>query len=307
MAQLKMMLVDDDEEVRECLLEYLKLHNIECEAYSSAEELLARLYPSAINEPFYMPDLIIIDLRLKDGKMQGVELIKELAHRDVPCELMAISGVIPSLEFADDLICFGAATLLTKPFDLKADFYPRAKRLAEIGQKRRMKTVAKMIELSDESRRHRPVFLSYANEERQMANGIRRHIESYNINVWYAPTSIRIGRDWKQEIRKGIETACVFIPLISDCFLSSDECVDELGIFLHRIDQQNKHDLLVLPIVCNLSDRFKNSQKFQSIAQRYQYSPLRPRASDCLTTLLWRIQTHPPCVNMSYKETTPNI
>lgn len=292
MADLKMMIVDDDDIIRELIPQFLHKKGIKCEAYSTAEELLARLFPSAINEPSYMPDLIIIDLQLDKGKIQGIELIKELTTRDAPCELMAISGAIPSSDFTDDIICFGAAILLAKPFELEQQFYPRVKRLAEIGKKRRMKSVENPCEFHDDSRRYRPVFLSYADEDRQLATGIRRHLESYNINVWYAPTAISLGCEWNKEIKKGVKDACIFIPLISDHFIASDMCLNELNSFRNRMDQQSKRGLLLLPVVGDLSNRSRNSEVFKSIASKYQYSQLRPRASDCLTTLIWRIQAH---------------
>lgn len=305
MAALKMMVVDDDEGIRKLISEFLDSKGIECEVYASAEALLARLYPSAVNDPGFMPDLIIIDLKLEreqnftnyfienePEQMQGIDLIKELITRNVPCELIAISGAIPSLEFTDDIICFGAAFLLPKPFELEKQFYPRAIRLAEIGKKRRLRSVENPFELHDETRKDRPVFLSYADQDRHVANGIRRHLESFSIDVWYAPIAISIGAKWNQEIRKGIRDAKIFVPLISDHFIASRPCWDELCSFRNRMDEYSKSQLLLLPVVDDLSEESRKSDLFQTIERKYHYNRLRPRVSDCLTSLIGKIQNH---------------
>jgi len=305
MANFKMMVVDDDEGIRKLISDFLDSKGIECEVYASAEALLTRLYPSAVNDPEFMPDLIIIDLKLdreqnftnyfienEPEQMQGIDLIKELTSRNAPCELIAISGAIPSLTFTDDIICFGAAFLLAKPFALEEQFYPRAIRLAEIGKKKRLKSVKNPFELHDETRKDRPVFLSYAEEDRHLANGIRRHLESFNIDVWYAPITIKIGAEWNQEIRNGIRDATIFVPLISDHFIASGMCLNELDSFRNRMEAHSKSQLLLLPVVDDLSEESRKSDLFKSIERRYHYNRLRPRVSDCLTSLINTIRIH---------------
>jgi len=287
-----MMIVDDDDGIRKSIARFLSDKDVECESFETAEALMARLYPSVINDWAFMPDLIIIDLQLDKGEMQGIDLIKELSTRNAPCELIAISAAIPSLAFTDDIICFGAAFLLAKPFLLEEQFFPRAVRLAEIGKKRRLNSVENPFEVHDETRKERPVFLSYADEDRHLANGIRRHLESFNIDVWYAPTALSIGSEWNREIRKGIKDAKIFIPLISDHFIASGMCLKELHNFRYRMGEEEIRDLLLLPVVDRLSETSRNSDLFKSVEEKYHYSYLRPRVADCLTNLIWKIQSY---------------
>ena len=296
MADFKALVVDDDQGVRHIVVEFLANIGIEAQAYETAEELLAYLFPAAVVELAYMPDLLVIDLQLKKGCMQGVDLIRELVspRKNVPSSLMAISGVVPSAEFVDEIIPFGTAVLLPKPFGIH-EFCPRAKRLAEIGKRRRLKRIENgqnRLNPRDENRIHRPVFISYAREEEHLANGIRIHIESLGIDVWYGPTTLDGGDEWRHEIATGVDNASVLIPIFTDHFLSSHMCLEELARFQNRIDSDERGNLLLLPIVGKLSSRSRTHEIFGSIVEKYHYIEFYPRVTDGLTSLTMPLQAH---------------
>jgi CheY-like chemotaxis protein len=293
MAKYNALVVDDDELLRNMLVEFLSRVDIDALAYGTAEELLAYLFPTPLVELEYMPDLIVIDLQLKQDYMQGPDLIYELVSPkyNIPSSLMAISGVIPSAEFVQDLKAFSAATLLPKPFGIP-EFCPRAKRLADIGKKRRLKRIQSVnnrLYSMDSDRENRPVFISHASEEEMLANGIRIHIESLGIDVWYGPTTIDVGEVWRDQIKAGVKNASVFVPILSDFYFASSVCIDELSSFLKRLDTENRTDLLFLPIVYKLSSRLKNHEIFRKISEKYHYIDFA-HATDGLTRLTMPIQ-----------------
>lgn len=294
MTDFKALVVDDSEPVRSTLVNLLAKIGITAQAYETAEELLCYLFPTAVIELSDMPDLIIIDLQLKKDFMQGFELISELVspRKNVPSSLMAISGNVPPAKFFDEIIAFGAAVLLPKPFGIQ-DFCPRAKRLAEIGKNRRLIRIEReqcRLNHRDQSRIHRPVFISYAHEDEQLANGIRIHIESLGIDVWYGPTTLDVGDEWQSEISAGVDNTSVFLPIITDHFLSSPMCLEELSRFQNRRDSEEQGNLLLLPIVGNLSSRGRTHKIFRTIAEKYHYIECQPHIIDCLTSLTMPIQ-----------------
>ena len=239
MADFTALVVDDDRGIRQMVVELLLGTGIESRAYEMAEELLAYLFPSAVVELADMPDLVVIDLQLKKGCMQGLDLIRELVspRRNVPSSLMATSGAVPSAAFVDEVLNYGTAVLLPKPFGV-SDFCPRAKRLAAIGKRRRLNRIEReqhRLNPRDETRKHRPVFISYAHEDERLANGIRIHIESLGIDVWYGPTTLDAGDEWHREIATGVDNAFILLPIITDYYLSSRMCIEELARFLNRM------------------------------------------------------------------------
>jgi FixJ family two-component response regulator len=295
MADLTAFVVDDEESIRKIITDLLRDVEISARAYSTAEELRAHLLPSAVLDISEMPDLIVVDLQLQNGCMQGTDLIQELAERDIPSQIMAISGAVLPSEFANNIMCFGAAVLLPKPFAM-SEFCPRAKRLAQIGYKKRMRRIGdrddNRLQLRDPERKHRPVFLSYANEDEVLANGIRINIESYDIDVWYAPTALDVGHKWRREIEKGIDDACIFIAILSDHFLVSEMCLKEMKRFRIHLEGDSERRFLLLPVIADLSSVGRSHDLIRWIRDTYQYYELRPFISDCITALICRIQEH---------------
>src|SRR4051794_32586000 len=128
MKEFKAVVVDDDENLRGLLLECLRFTDFEAEGYEEAEQLLHTL---AFSHPHEMPDLIIVDLQLQPLKMRGLELISELAERDIPSEVVAMSGAYPMSDLAE-AIKIGASAMVTKPFGDILQLIVKMKHLAEI-------------------------------------------------------------------------------------------------------------------------------------------------------------------------------
>lgn len=283
MKEFKAAVVDDDPNLRELLVECLRFTEFEARGYEEAEELLQSLAFSPLHE---VPDLILVDLQLQPLKMQGLELIGQLAERDIPSEVVAMSGAYPTSDLAE-AIKIGASAMVTKPFGDILQLIVKMKHLAEIGKKRRLK-----LNGFDHARQVRPVFLSYCAEDVKLATGLRRNIEAHDIDVWYDLTSLTAGDEWRPRVEAGIDHAQVFIALVTDSYLTSPVCHAELVRFRSRVEAGPEPRPLLLPVLAGLSEEGKRSPLFRPILDNYQHIDLFVRFIDSLTTLLGRIEFH---------------
>ena len=117
--------------------------------------------------------------------------------------------------------------------------------------------------------KHLPIFVSYAsydneskNPEEQWLDRLLQFLKPLNldhsISIW-ADTQLKVGENWKSEIRKGIEKAEVAILLVSPAFLASEFIrTKELPQLLQNANPKNSagipgdetsEGLLILPIL----------------------------------------------------------
>jgi hypothetical protein len=59
------------------------------------------------------------------------------------------------------------------------------------------------------------VFLSYAHEDREVAARVAREIEANGPPVWFDRRELGAGDEWERKIMKNIESASMFVPLVS--------------------------------------------------------------------------------------------
>lgn len=64
------------------------------------------------------------------------------------------------------------------------------------------------------------VFISYAREDGEAAGRLAEGLIASGLDVWFDRGTLRAGDDWAHAIRRGIETAAVFVPVISRNSLS---------------------------------------------------------------------------------------
>ena len=105
---LRILIADDDDEIRSILQEFLGRHYA-CEAVSSAEGVLAALGREKFN-------LIISDITMEG--MSGLNMIPHVLKRAPDTVIILISGV-QSIESAIEALRVGAFDYITKPFDLQ--------------------------------------------------------------------------------------------------------------------------------------------------------------------------------------------
>lgn len=107
--RLRILLVDDEPNIREALREYLSSinnHHVVCAA--GGPEALAIFKPGAF-------DCAFLDLKMPD--MTGVELLTRLKAQDKSLPVIIMTG-FPSLDAAIDTMRQGASDFLIKPFNL---------------------------------------------------------------------------------------------------------------------------------------------------------------------------------------------
>jgi hypothetical protein len=122
-----------------------------------------------------------------------------------------------------------------------------------------------------------------------VASGLRRNMEAKDIAVWYAPTSLEIGDEWRRRIEDAIDQASIFVPLITDNYPVSSVCVGELMRFYRRM-KPDQPQLVLLPVLAALSEEGKRHEVVQAVVRKYQYVDISVRFIDGLTALLGRIQ-----------------
>jgi CheY-like chemotaxis protein len=287
----KAVVIDDHAGVRDFIVEALRARNFNVRGYEHAEGALATIFEGAsLSE---QPDLIVVDLQLEQNSMQGIDLVAELADRNVSSEILVISGNLGNAEMAESIMA-GAGAALPKPFE---DFRVAIKKmeiLADTGKKRRLYRMTGQLSDMDSQRLARPVFLSYSTKDKRMANGLRRNLESRNSSVWYAPNAIEGGEFWEKRIKEGIEQATIFVALVTANYLESARCFGELFGFQGRPDFTQKPELLLLPLLCVSQKDVDNNPNFGPILRDFQSIDLSTRFIDGLTLLLARIQDRLP-------------
>jgi ActR/RegA family two-component response regulator len=290
MTQYRVAVVDDDPGVLDFLVECLCLRDFDACGYREAEKLLADVFDASVSLQS-LPDLLMVDLQLQANRMQGMDLVRELTDRDVPSEILVISGALSGANLGE-AVKMGAAKAISKPFSNLFDLVDTIETLAEIGRKRRLYRLAggnRSGEI-DLARLHRPVFLSYSNKDKRLATGLRRNLEANGISVWYAPDAIDIGEPWRNPIKQGIDDASVFVALITDNYLASGACMGELARFHKRAKLGSKQQPLILPVLAGLSEDGRRNNLCTSILEKYQCADISVRFIDGLTVLMGRIQ-----------------
>lgn len=69
--------------------------------------------------------------------------------------------------------------------------------------------------MTDQSRPHGAVFLSYAREDGEAARRIAEALRGFGVEVWFDSSELRGGDVWDQKIRRQIKECALFIPVVS--------------------------------------------------------------------------------------------
>jgi len=106
MPEVKILVVDDEEDVRESLGNFLS-RRIDCtlEKAASGEEALKKLKGDKF-------DLVLLDIKMPG--LSGIDVMKETAKFSPQTKFLAISGY-DSDEVADEALKAGATDFITKP------------------------------------------------------------------------------------------------------------------------------------------------------------------------------------------------
>jgi two-component system response regulator PilR (NtrC family) len=131
----QVMVVDDEENIREVLCNYLESMNYSVEAAEDGQDALNKFKKGDF-------DLIISDLLMPN--IDGLELLKRIRNIDKDVIFLMITGY-PSIETAVDAIKKGAYDYITKPFHME-DVKLRLERAFEKRSlKERLKTIQGLV------------------------------------------------------------------------------------------------------------------------------------------------------------------
>ena len=105
----KILIVDDDENIRKVLMAILEDKGYDVEAVGTAREAIKKT-----DKKFY--NLALIDIRLPD--MEGIDLLTKIRDTTPRIRKIIITGY-PTLQNAVDAVNRGADAYITKPFDVE--------------------------------------------------------------------------------------------------------------------------------------------------------------------------------------------
>jgi DNA-binding NtrC family response regulator len=105
----RILIVDDDEDIRKVLTTILEDEGYTVESVGTAKKAIAKT-----GKKFY--NLALIDIRLPD--MEGIELLTRMKDTTPKMRKVIITGY-PTLQNAVDAVNRGADAYIIKPFDVK--------------------------------------------------------------------------------------------------------------------------------------------------------------------------------------------
>ena len=104
------LIVDDERDIRELISDILEDENYATRLAGNSDECLAHLN----TEP---PALMILDIWLKDSRMDGIDILKHVKRDNPDVPVVIISGH-GNIEIAVAAIKQGAYDFIEKPFNL---------------------------------------------------------------------------------------------------------------------------------------------------------------------------------------------
>jgi DNA-binding NtrC family response regulator len=108
-SEARILIVDDDENIRKVLMAILEDKGYDMEAVGTAREAIKKT-----EKEFY--NLALIDIRLPD--MEGIDLLTKIRDTTPRMRKIIITGY-PTLQNAVDAVNRGADAYIMKPFDVE--------------------------------------------------------------------------------------------------------------------------------------------------------------------------------------------
>jgi len=116
------------------------------------------------------------------------------------------------------------------------------------------------------------VFLSYANEDKEIAAGIKRFLEYFGATAFLAHEDIEFGEEWEREIFSALGSSHVLVAVLTSRAKESNYVNQEIGYALAR-------DILILPFKVEV-DPFGFTSRIQAFKASYTYSRSGEREID---------------------------
>jgi len=110
MVAQKILVIDDDNHLRESLVEVLDLEGFSCSEAANAKNGIA-------SAKKHKPDVVIMDIQLPDSS--GFQICQELRRFSKEFILIMMTGRFLSAEEKTQGLSLGADEYITKPFDIQ--------------------------------------------------------------------------------------------------------------------------------------------------------------------------------------------
>lgn len=108
------------------------------------------------------------------------------------------------------------------------------------------------------------VFLSYANENKDIAGNVKRCFEYYGVSAFLAHEDIEFGEEWTREIFSALDLTQVLVVILTDEAKRSSYVNQEIGYAMSR-------GILILPFKIDV-DPFGFTSRIQALKPSYSYN-----------------------------------
>ncbi len=107
-AQRRMLIVDDEQDICECLQQFFTARGFSVTRAFSGEEALERLAHES-------PDIVLLDIKLPG--LSGIEVLRRLKTSNPNVRVIMVSA-LDEYDLREQAKRYGASAYITKPFDL---------------------------------------------------------------------------------------------------------------------------------------------------------------------------------------------
>jgi len=282
------IVVDDQPAVRltvERTLEHAGGYDVQL--FETADEARAGIKAREIQkQPI---SLVLLDVMLGPASsLSGEQFLEWLAARRPPLQTVVMSGRLSAYALLD-LVLRGASDFLVKPFaphDLLATVERHA---ADVDGPFQLRHDA----WADMERNERDVFLSYCEQDRVLAAGLKRLLERAGISAWCAALDLPPEHAWAEHQRNTALDRCrACLALLTPEAIGSETVNAEIERAAARREKEQEAFLLValtlglnpekLPAALaraqchDFADRTQLADSFESLANTFRLFLRRP-------------------------------
>ena len=105
----KLLIVDDESDVREFAANFFRRRKIECLTASSGEEAVGMVEKEK-------PDLILLDIKMEG--IDGIETLRRIKEKNLQAKVIMVTGRKPEEEGFEQCKALGALEYIHKPLEL---------------------------------------------------------------------------------------------------------------------------------------------------------------------------------------------
>jgi parallel beta-helix repeat protein len=126
------------------------------------------------------------------------------------------------------------------------------------------------------------VFISYASQDKLVADAVCSALESENIRCWFAPRDIPLGEHWAASINNAIKTTSIMVLIFSENSNQSDQVINELTLAV-------KSKVTVIPF--KIEDALPQGVMEYYLAATHWLDAMNPPTKKQIDTLVEKIKS----------------